>query len=149
MRCRRRSVVKPWGCERRTTVWAALASEQRARRETEQASYVKDEFLMTVSHELRDAADGHLRLVAAAGDGAAARRARAPARLPTIERNARAQTRLIDDLLDVSRVITGKLRLDIRQVNLEDIVRGAVEAMRPALAARASGSRRRSIPTRA
>jgi signal transduction histidine kinase/CheY-like chemotaxis protein len=114
---------------------AALASEQRARRETEQASYVKDEFLMTVSHELRTpltAIYGWSRLLAT-GQLREEHKARA---LATIERNARAQTRLIDDLLDVSRVITGKLRLDIRQVNLEDVVRGAVEAMRPALAAK-------------
>jgi signal transduction histidine kinase/ActR/RegA family two-component response regulator len=114
---------------------AALASEQRARRETEQASYVKDEFLMTVSHELRTpltAIYGWSRLLAT-GQLRDEHKARA---LATIERNARAQTRLIDDLLDVSRVITGKLRLDIRQVNLVDVVRGAVEAMRPALAAK-------------
>jgi signal transduction histidine kinase/CheY-like chemotaxis protein len=114
---------------------AALASEQRARRETEQASYVKDEFLMTVSHELRTpltAIYGWSRLLAT-GQLRDEHKARA---LATIERNARAQTRLIDDLLDVSRVITGKLRLDVRQLNLVDVVRGAVEAMRPALAAK-------------
>jgi signal transduction histidine kinase/ActR/RegA family two-component response regulator len=113
----------------------ALASEQRARRETEQASYVKDEFLMTVSHELRTpltAIYGWSRLLAT-GQLRDEHKARA---LATIERNARAQTRLIDDLLDVSRVITGKVRLDIRQVNLVDVVRGAVEAMRPALVAK-------------
>ncbi len=114
---------------------AALANEQRARRETEQASYVKDEFLMTVSHELRTpltAIYGWSRLLAT-GQVRGEHRARA---LATIERNARAQTRLIDDLLDVSRVISGKLRLDIRQVNLLDLMRGAVEAMGPALAAK-------------
>jgi signal transduction histidine kinase/CheY-like chemotaxis protein len=113
----------------------ALMSEQRARRETEQAGYVKDEFLMTVSHELRTpltAIYGWSRLLAM-GQLRDEHKARA---LATIERNARAQTRLIDDLLDVSRVITGKVRLDIRQVNLVDVVRGAVEAMRPALAAK-------------
>ena len=90
---------------------------------------------MTVSHELRTpltAIYGWSRLLAT---GQLREEHKAPA-LATIERNARAQTRLIDDLLDVSRVITGKLRLDIRQVNLEDVVRGAVEAMRPALAAK-------------
>jgi signal transduction histidine kinase/ActR/RegA family two-component response regulator len=114
---------------------AALANEQRARRETEEASYVKDEFLMTVSHELRTpltAIYGWSRLLAT-GQVRDEHKARA---LATIERNARTQTRLIEDLLDVSRVITGKLRLDIRQVNLVDLVRGAVDAMRPALAAK-------------
>jgi signal transduction histidine kinase/ActR/RegA family two-component response regulator len=114
---------------------AALANEQRARRETEEASYVKDEFLMTVSHELRTpltAIYGWSRLLATE-QVRDEQKARA---LATIERNARAQARLIDDLLDVSRVISGKLRLDIRQVNLADVVRGAVDAMRPALGAK-------------
>ena len=115
---------------------AALASEQRARQETEAASYVKDEFLMTVSHELRTpltAIYGWARLLAT-GQVRGDQRTRA---LATIERNARAQTRLIDDLLDVSRVISGKLRLDVRPVHLDELVRGAIEAMRPALAAKA------------
>ena len=114
---------------------AALASEQRARRETEEASCIKDEFLMTVSHELRTpltAIYGWSRLLAT-DQVRGEQRSRA---LATIERNARTQARLIDDLLDVSRVISGKLRLDIRRVNPADLVRGAVEAMRPALGAR-------------
>ena len=113
----------------------ALASEQRARQESEAASYVKDEFLMTVSHELRTpltAIYGWSRLLAS-GQVRGEQRTRA---LATIERNARAQTRLIEDLLDVSRVISGKLRLDIRQVHLGQLVAGAIEAMRPALAAK-------------
>jgi signal transduction histidine kinase/CheY-like chemotaxis protein len=114
---------------------AALASEQRARRETEAASYVKDEFLMTVSHELRtplNAIYGWSRLLATGRIGDE-QRGRA---LSTIERNARAQARLIDDLLDVSRVISGKLRLDVRQLNPVDVLNLAVDAMRPAIEAK-------------
>ena len=114
---------------------AALANEQRARQESEAASYVKDEFLMTVSHELRTpltAIYGWSRLLAS-GQVRGEQRTRA---LATIERNARAQTRLIEDLLDVSRVISGKLRLDMRQLHLSELVSGAIEAMRPALAAK-------------
>ena len=93
----------------------ALASEQQARRESEEASVVKDEFLMTVSHELRtplNAIYGWARLMSAGK----LREEQTERALATIERNARAQTRLIDDLLDVSRVITGKLRLEVRRV---------------------------------
>jgi signal transduction histidine kinase/ActR/RegA family two-component response regulator len=114
---------------------AALAAEQRARRETEAASYVKDEFLMTVSHELRtplNAIYGWARLLATGRVGDE-QRGRA---LSTIERNARAQARLIDDLLDVSRVISGKLRLDVRQLNPVDVLNLAVDAMRPAIEAK-------------
>jgi signal transduction histidine kinase/ActR/RegA family two-component response regulator len=113
----------------------ALASEQQARRESEEASVVKDEFLMTVSHELRtplNAIYGWARLMSAGK----LREDQTGRALATIERNARAQTRLIDDLLDVSRVITGKLRLDVRRVNLPDVVQAAVDAIRPALDAR-------------
>jgi signal transduction histidine kinase len=55
----------------------------------------------------------------------------------TIERNARAQVRLIDDLLDVSRAITGKLRLDLRMVNVADLLREAIETIQPAADAKA------------
>jgi signal transduction histidine kinase len=114
---------------------AALEREQRARRESEAASYLKDEFLMTVSHELRtplNAIYGWVRLLAA-GDLSPEQRARA---LATVERNTRVQTRLIDDLLDVSRVISGRLRLDARPVNLADVAAAAVETVRPALEAK-------------
>jgi len=113
----------------------ALASEQQARRESDEASVVKDEFLMTVSHELRtplNAIYGWARLMSA-GKLRDDQTSRA---LATIERNARAQTRLIDDLLDVSRVITGKLRIDVRRVSLPDVVQAAVDAIRPALDAK-------------
>jgi signal transduction histidine kinase len=114
---------------------AALDREQRARKETEAASYLKDEFLMTVSHELRTpltAIYGWARVLGTKQlEGAQQAKA-----IAAIERNAHAQTRLIDDLLDVSRAISGKLRLDARVINLADVLRAAVETISPALAAK-------------
>jgi signal transduction histidine kinase/ActR/RegA family two-component response regulator len=114
---------------------AALEREQRARRETEAASYLKDEFLMTVSHELRTpltAIYGWTRMLGT--DGLADDQRRRA--LAAVERNARAQTRLIDDLLDVSRAISGKLRLDARPVNVADVLLAAVDTLASALEAK-------------
>jgi signal transduction histidine kinase len=113
----------------------ALEGERRARSESEAASTMKDEFLMTVSHELRTpltAIQGWSHMLAS-GDLDERRRKIA---VETIERNARAQTRLVNDLLDVSRAISGKLRLELRPVVLLDIVRDAVETIRPAAEAK-------------
>jgi signal transduction histidine kinase len=113
----------------------ALEGERRARHETEAASTLKDEFLMTVSHELRTpltAIHGWAHMLAA-GDLDDRRRKIA---VDTIERNARAQTRLVNDLLDVSRAVSGKLRLEVRPVALLDLLRDAVETVRPAAEAK-------------
>ncbi|HYY43383.1 MAG TPA: PAS domain S-box protein, partial [Pyrinomonadaceae bacterium] len=104
---------------------------QRAQLEAETASRLKDDFLATVSHELRTPMTAilgwaHL-LQAGTLDEAMHGRA-----LKTIERNAQAQAQLIEDLLDVSRIITGKLRLDVRPVALAPIIAAAAEAVRPA-----------------
>jgi signal transduction histidine kinase/ActR/RegA family two-component response regulator len=110
----------------------ALEREQQARRESEQASYMKDEFLMTVSHELRTpltAIYGWVRVLATK-EMTRAEQARA---LAAVERNAVSQTRLIDDLLDVSRAISGKLRLESRPVDLGMVVRAAAETLNPAM----------------
>ena len=104
---------------------SALEREQAARREAEAASALKDEFLMMVSHELRTpltAIYGWTRMLVA---GAVGDRQREAA-LRTIERNARAQARLIDDLLDVSASAGGKLRLDIRMVDIARVVEDAI-----------------------
>ena len=114
---------------------ASLEREQQARKATEEASYLKDEFLMTVSHELRTpltAIYGWARVLGTK-EMPKADEQRA---LAAIERNAHAQTRLIDDLLDVSRAISGKLRLEMRQVNLADILNAAAETVTPALQAK-------------
>jgi signal transduction histidine kinase/CheY-like chemotaxis protein len=108
---------------------------QAARQSAEEASRLKDEFLATVSHELRTPLTAMLGwaylLRAGHLDEPSAKNA-----LETIERNARAQSQLIDDLLDVSRIITGKLRLDVRQIDPLSFIDSAIEALRPAAEAK-------------
>jgi signal transduction histidine kinase/ActR/RegA family two-component response regulator len=118
----------------------ALAELERGKmeglvRELENAAHMKDEFLATVSHELRTPLTAMLGWVRMLRSGALAedRKARA---LETIERNAIAQTQLIADLLDVSRIISGKLRLDVTTVDLPTVVENAIEALRPAILAK-------------
>jgi PAS domain S-box-containing protein len=110
-------------------------SERAARRAAEEANRLKDEFLATLSHELRTpltAILGWSRLLRGGGVNAGA----AERALESIERNADAQKQLIDDILDVSRIISGKLRLDVRPVFVVSIVEAAVDAVRPAADAR-------------
>ena len=109
--------------------------QRRTSEELREANRLKDEFLATVSHELRTpltAILGWARLLRA---GRLDEKS-APNALETIERNARAQSQLIDDLLDVSRIITGKLRLDVRQVEPGSFIEPAIEALRPAAEAK-------------
>ncbi|MFN2578101.1 MAG: response regulator [Pyrinomonadaceae bacterium] len=108
-----------------------LVREQSARAEAELANRTKDEFLATLSHELRTP------LTAILGWSHIVRQnkleeAQLSRALETIERNAHAQSRLIDDLLDVSRIISGKLQLDLRLVDLSTVIKAALEAVRPA-----------------
>ena len=104
---------------------------ERLLSESQEANRLKDEFLATVSHELRTPLTAilgwtHLmRRGQVEGEGAA----RA---LETIERNARSQAQLIDDLLDVSRIVTGKLRLDLVPLDPNSFIDPALEAVRPA-----------------
>ena len=114
---------------------AALEAEQRARKESEQANYLKDQFLMTVSHELRTpltAIYGWARVLSS-GSLPANERERA---VEAVERNARAQAKLIDDLLDVSRASSGKLRIEARPIAVGDVVAAAAETLTPAIRAR-------------
>jgi PAS domain S-box-containing protein len=112
-----------------------LESERAAREEAEEASRLKDEFLATVSHELRTplTAIHGWALLLASGQLDAAGAARA---VEIIERNARAQQQIINDLLDVSRIISGKMRLDVRRVGLGGVLSAAVESVRPAAQAK-------------
>jgi signal transduction histidine kinase/DNA-binding response OmpR family regulator len=108
-----------------------LDEEQRARTAAEAASRAKDEFLAVLSHELRtplNAVFGWAHILRS-GElrGEAITRA-----LDVIMRNANAQVQLIDDMLDVSRIVTGKMRLDVRAVDLKAVVEGAIDAVRPA-----------------
>ncbi|HEY0171217.1 MAG TPA: PAS domain-containing protein [Pyrinomonadaceae bacterium] len=112
-----------------------LAREQAARAEAEAANRTKDEFLATLSHELRTPLTAILGWASMLADGYVAEEMRAEA-LGVIYRNARSQAQLIDDLLDVSRIITGKLRLDIGPVDLAAVVEAAVAVVRPAASAK-------------
>ena len=115
-----------------------LASERAARSEAEQASRIKDDFMATLSHELRSP------LAAMLGWCAIARRgdlspdvARA---VETIERNARVQTRLVDDLLDATRMQAGSLHLELAPVAIDGPILAAMEGIRPAVEARQHAS---------
>ena len=103
--------------------------------ELSRANRLKDEFLATLSHELRTplgAVLGWTRVLRTTGaEGATRERA-----LEAIERNARAQARLIEDLLEISRIVSGKLSMQVRPVDLAEIVDAAVEVVRPAAAAK-------------
>ncbi|MGH8525461.1 MAG: hybrid sensor histidine kinase/response regulator, partial [Gammaproteobacteria bacterium] len=108
----------------------ALAREKEARKEAEAANRLKDEFLSTLSHELRTPLTAiigwsHL-LVQGEVD-----RQKQPKALETIARNAKSQAQLIDDLLDVSRIIRGKLHLDFSPCELQPVIEAAVESIRP------------------
>ena len=113
----------------------ALAREQAAREAAEAANRTKDEFLAALSHELRSPLTAILTWVTLLrGSGLdEERKARA---LDTIERNTRLQAKLIDDLLDVSRIISGKMRLDVALVDLVRVVEDPLEAVRPAAEAK-------------
>ena len=108
-----------------------LSSEKLARNESERANRLKDEFLATVSHELRNPLNAILgwahMLRLGKLDPRNAERA-----VETIYRNAKSQAQLVADLLDVSRIISGKLRLDVRTVDLISIVSAAIDSIRPA-----------------
>ncbi len=106
-----------------------LVREQLARAESEEANRLKDQFLANVSHELRAPLNAMLGWVMLIRNGKLDEGSRARA-LETIERNARAQNKLIDDLLDVSRVITGKLQLDLRPTDPRAVIESAVESVR-------------------
>ncbi|HYG81305.1 MAG TPA: PAS domain-containing protein, partial [Pyrinomonadaceae bacterium] len=112
-----------------------LAREQAAREEAEAANRSKDEFLAVLSHELRTPLTAILGWAHLMREGRLDEKTAAEA-LETIERSARAQARLVDDLLDVSRIITGKLRLEVAQVEPVSFIESAIEAVRPAAAAK-------------
>lgn len=113
-----------------------LLRERSARAEAEQANRLKDEFLATVSHELRtplNAMMGWSRMLRSGRLDAESR----DHAIEVIERNALAQKQIIEDILDVSRVITGKLKLNLSPLDLTTVVDAALDAVRPALEAKA------------
>lgn len=114
---------------------ALLEAERAARNEAERAGQMKDEFLATLSHELRTPLNAILgwsqvlSLRAPTGE-------ELTEGLRTIERNARAQTQIIEDLLDMSRIISGKVRLHMQRVSLAPIVQASIDTVKPAMDAK-------------
>jgi signal transduction histidine kinase/CheY-like chemotaxis protein len=115
---------------------ATLASERAARNQAETSDRLKDEFLATVSHELRTPLSAILGWAAVLNLGELEEETTRNA-LTVIERNAKAQAKIIGDILDVSRIITGNLRIDAHPVELEPIIRETIETLQ--LAANAKG----------
>ena len=107
-----------------------LAREQDTRREAEAANRLKDEFLATLSHELRTPLNAILGWASMLKQDAldASGRERA---LEIIERNARSQQQLINDILDVSKIIRGQLRLELQPVNVVESVRAVIDSVGP------------------
>jgi signal transduction histidine kinase/DNA-binding response OmpR family regulator len=114
---------------------SAIAIENTLNAEAMESNRIKDEFLTTLSHELRTPLSAILGWTRTLRTGQL-EEARVAHGLEVIERNVVAQTKLIDDLLDVSRIITGKLRLSLRRASLVAVIEGACEAMRPAAEAK-------------
>ncbi|HZJ71942.1 MAG TPA: ATP-binding protein, partial [Planctomycetota bacterium] len=112
-----------------------LAREQQARAEAERVNLMKDEFLATLSHELRTPLTPILGWTVMLRGGRVDQ-ATVMRGLEVIERNVRAQAQLIEDLLDVSRIITGKLRVDLRPIDLGQVVEAGLEPVRPSAEAK-------------
>jgi PAS domain S-box-containing protein len=104
---------------------------QRLLRIAQEASQLKDEFLATLSHELRTPLNAILGYIRLMRSGLLSDEKQSQA-LDTVARNATSLTRIVEDVLDVSRIISGKVRLNVQLVELPDIVCGAVDSVRPA-----------------
>jgi PAS domain S-box-containing protein len=107
-----------------------LESERTARTAAEKASQIKDEFLTTLSHELRtplNAIVGWSQILSPESDQEELNEG-----LDAIRRNGFAQTRLIEDLLDMSRIVSGKVRLDVQLLDLSSVINAAIDTVRPA-----------------
>ena len=114
----------------------ALADLKLSQLQAEEASHLKDEFLATASHELRTPLNAIVGWVHVLQTGALQDHEQRAQALSAIARNAKIQTRLIEDLLDVSRMIKGRVSLTVSPVDLRSIVDAAVETLRPAAAAK-------------
>jgi PAS domain S-box-containing protein len=111
-----------------------LESERSAREEAERANAMKDDFLATLSHELRTPLSAILGWSQVLKQGAS--EADVKRGLEAVDRNARLQAQLIEDLLDMSRITSGKLRLDVQRVALIPVLEAAIETVRPAAQAK-------------
>ncbi len=112
----------------RTQLWE---SERAARSEVERASRIKDEFLATLSHEIRTPLNAILGWTHILGKGG-----RPPDEmergLAVIERNAKAQAQIVADLLDMNRIMNGKVRLNMQRINVAEVIRAAIDTCTPA-----------------
>ena len=133
IQCNIRDITDRKRAEKERTL--LLAAAQSARAEADSANGVKDEFLATLSHELRTPLTSILGWSHLLTTGQLDKQQTARA-IETIARNARAQERLIDELLDISRIMTGKLSLDLRAVKLAPLIQAVVDDVRPAADAR-------------
>jgi PAS domain S-box-containing protein len=113
-----------------------LEREKAARAEAEHVGRMKDEFLSTLSHELRTPLNAILGWANILRSSNASSPEDIQQGLETIERNARSQAQLIEELLDMSRIMNGKLRLDVQPVDLQIVVADAIESVRPAAEAK-------------
>jgi signal transduction histidine kinase/CheY-like chemotaxis protein len=109
----------------------AAAEKERLYRDAQESSRLKDEFLATVSHELRTPLTAIMGWVRMLRDGHLDEQTAAKA-LAAVDRNAKSQAQLIEDLLDVSRIVSGKMHLNVRPVELTTVINAAVESLRPA-----------------
>ncbi|MDB4946063.1 MAG: two-component hybrid sensor and regulator [Labilithrix sp.] len=114
---------------------AARTAAERARAEAETSNRSKDEFLATVSHELRTPLNSIVGWSRMLAQGTLPRERQKHA-IDVIRRNADNQTRLIEDLLDVSRIVSGKMRLDVHSVEPAKVIRAVIESVQPALDAK-------------
>lgn len=122
-----------------------LENERIARNEAERASQLKDEFLATLSHELRtplNAILGWSQLILSGN----MKKEDIHRGLETIERNARAQNKLIEDLLEMSSIISGKVRLDMQQLDVASLIEAAVESVKPTAQAKGVALKKRIAP---
>lgn len=115
-----------------------LESERAARTEAERVARMKDEFLATVSHELRTPLNAITGWIAILRTGRVSPADQAKG-LEVIDRNTRLQAQLISDMLDVSRIISGKMRIDVQDVDLAAVIAGAIESVQPTLTAKHIG----------
>jgi len=123
-----------------------LAREHEARAEAEIANRIKDEFLATLSHELRTPLTAILGWLSIMRSQPLDTKTTEHA-IETIERNARIQAQLIEDLVDVSRIVGGKLNLDMQLVNLLPVIEAAIEVVRPAAEAKGVALRVKHDPS--
>jgi PAS domain S-box-containing protein len=112
--------------------WASVALENaRLFTSVQEASRIKDEFLASLSHELRTPLNAILGYARMLRSGMVAPDKREKA-VQTIERNATSLTQIVEDVLDISRIVSGKIRLNVQPIEFPDIVRNAVDAITPA-----------------